>query len=274
MPDIHQTAIVEDGARLGENVRVGAFSMIGPEVVLEDGVTVHSHALVTGRTRVGAGSAIHPFAAIGGAPQDTSYAGEPTSVVIGRNCIVREHATINRGTARGKGVTTVGDNCFLMIGAHVAHDCLVGDHVVMVNSATLGGHVEIGERAILGGLSAVQQRCRIGAHAFIGGLTGVATDVIPYAMAIGERAKLGGLNIIGLKRRGFDRATIHALRAAYQAIFNGDGGRAERIDAVAREYADVPPVMTIVDFVRSGGDRPLCAPRERRLTDAQIAADA
>ena len=149
-----------------------------------------------------------------------------------------------------------------MLGAHVAHDCVVGDHVVMVNSATLGGHVEIGERAILGGLSAIQQHCRVGAHAFIGGLSGVVTDIIPFASAIGQRAELGGLNIVGLKRRGFDRPTIHALRAAYQAIFNGEGARADRVNRVADQYPEVPAVMMIVDFIRQGGDRPLCSPRD------------
>jgi UDP-N-acetylglucosamine acyltransferase len=261
MADIHQTAIVEDGARIGANVRIGPFSIIERDVVLEDGVVVHSHVLIGGRTTIGAGTAIFPFAAIGGPPQDTSYRGEPTSVVIGPGCIIREHVTVNRGTARGRGETRIGANCFLMIGSHIAHDCLVGDRAVLVNNATLGGHVEIGEHAILGGLAAVQQHCRIGAHAFIGGLSGINTDVIPFASAIGERAELGGLNVVGLKRRGFDRATIHALRAAYQAIFNGHGTRAERVERVAEKYPDVAPVMIVVDFIRKGGDRPLCSPR-------------
>jgi UDP-N-acetylglucosamine acyltransferase len=261
MNAIHSTAIVEDGARLGENVRIGAFSTIGPDVVLGDGVIVHSHAVVTGRTQIGAGSQIHAFAAIGGPPQDTGYRDEPTSVVIGPNCIIREHVTVHRGTPRGKKQTTIGSDCFLMVGAHVAHDCVLGDHVMLVNSVTLGGHVEIGEHAILGGLAAVQQRTRIGAHAFIGGLTGVANDIIPFAMAIGDRAELGGLNIVGLKRRGFDRPTIHALRAAYQEIFGSERTLAERLEDVATKFASVPAVMQIVDFIRSGGDRPLCKPR-------------
>ena len=249
MGDIHKSAIVEDGARIGAGVRIGAYSIIERDVVLEDNVTIHSHVVVSGHTTIGAGSTLYPFAAIGGPPQDTSYKGEPTTVVIGPNCIIREHATVNRGTARGRGETRVGANCFLMIASHIAHDCLVGDRVVLVNNATLGG------------LAAIQQYCRIGAHAFIGGLSGVNSDVIPFASAIGERAELGGLNLVGLKRRGFDRPTIHALRAAYQAIFNGGGTRAERLERVAEKYPDVPPVMMVVDFIRKSGDRPLCTPR-------------
>jgi UDP-N-acetylglucosamine acyltransferase len=150
----------------------------------------------------------------------------------------------------------------LMVASHVAHDCVVGDHVVLVNQATIGGHCEVGSYAILGGLAAVLQRTRIGAHAFISGLTGVAADVIPFASAVGTRAELAGLNIVGLKRRGFDRPTIHALRAAYQEIFNREGTRAQRLDRIAEEYGKFPSVMAIVEFVRASGDRPLCAPRD------------
>jgi UDP-N-acetylglucosamine acyltransferase len=269
MSEVHPTAIVEDGARLGENVRIGAFSLVGPEVVLHDGVVVHPHAIVTGRTEVGERTEIMSFATIGGSPQDTSYKNEPTSVVIGPDCVFHEYSTVHRGTKRGRGVTTVGSHCYFMLGAHVAHDCVVSDHVLMVNNATLGGHVTIGEHAILGGLSAVQQYCRVGAHAFLGGLSAAVTDVIPFASAIGQRAELGGLNIVGLKRRGFDRKAIHALRAAYQAIFWGPGTLAARVEAVAAEYATVPAVMSVVDFIREGKDRPLCRPRRRRAASAE-----
>ncbi len=262
MAKIHPTAIVVDGARIAANVTVGPFSIIGPDAELEEGVIVHSHVLIDGHARIGARTVIFPFTAIGGPPQDTSYRDEPTSVEIGPDCIIREQVTVHRGTGRGRGKTTIGKHCFLMIGAHVAHDCVVGDDVVMVNNATLGGHVEIGEHAILGGLSAIQQHCRVGAHAFIGGVSGVTMDVIPFVSAIGQRAEIGGLNVVGLKRRGFDRPTIHALRAAYKAVFTGEGTRAERVDRVAEKYADVPAVMMIVDFIRAGGDRPLCMPRD------------
>lgn len=262
MSQVHPTAIVEAGAKVGKGVRIGPFSHIGADAVIEDGVVIHSHVMITGRTRIGAGTQIFSFAAVGGPPQDISYRDEPTSVVIGPKCIIREHATVHRGTARSRKVTTVGAECMLMVASHVAHDCVVGDHVVLVNQATIGGHCEIGSHTILGGLSAVLQRTRIGAHAFISGLTGVAVDVIPFASAIGARAELAGLNIVGLKRRGFDRPTIHALRATYQEIFGREGTRAQRLDRIEKEYGNIPAVMTIIDFVRAGGDRPLCAPRD------------
>ena len=262
MPDIHPTAIVAEGARIGAKATIGPYVTIGPDVVIGEGVTVHSHVVIDGHTKIGARTQIFPFAAIGSPPQDTSYKGEPTKVEIGKDCLIREQVTINRGTKAGRGKTSIGDRCFLMISSHVAHDCQVGDDVVLVNSATLGGHVEIGDFAILGGLSAVQQHCRVGAHAFIGGLTGVNADVIPLVSAVGERAEIGGLNIVGLKRRGFDRPTIHALRAAYKAVFDGGGTRAERVKRVAEKYSDVPPVTMILDFIRAGGDRPLCLPRD------------
>ena len=232
---VHPTAIVEDGAVLGDGVRVGAYSMIGPDAVLEAGVALGPHVVVSGRTTIGA------------------------------NCIIREHVTIHRGTARGRSRTDIGSDCFLMVGAHVAHDCQVGNHVILVNSATLGGHVEIGEYAIISGLVAVQQRQRVGAHAFIGGLSGVMRDVIPFAMAIGERAQLGGLNVVGLKRRGFDRPTIHALRAAYRMVFFGDDSFEERVERTAEEFAEIEPVMQMVEFIRTAGKNGLCTPRDQEL---------
>lgn len=260
--EIHPTAVVEDGAVLGRNVRIGAFAMVGREVVLEDDVILHRHAVVEGRTKIGAGTEIFPFAVLGGAPQDLSYRGEDTAVEIGPNCIIREHATIHRGTARGHGLTKIGARCFLMIGAHVAHDCEVGDNVILVNNVSLGGHSKVGDFAIFSGTSGTQQWARVGAHAFIGALTVVVTDVIPFATALGNRAELAGLNIIGLKRRGFDRPTIHSLRNAYQEIFKGAGSLAKRVDEVAEKYAEIPAVMEIVNFIRAGGDRPLCTPRD------------
>lgn len=262
MAEFHPSAIVSDGARIGKNVAIGAFCVIGPDAEIEDGAVLHSHVVVDGHIRIGAGTEIFPFAVVGGPPQDISYRGEPTSVEIGSNCVIREHVTVHRGTVRGAGRTKIGNNCLLMVGAHVAHDCEIGNHVVLVNNVGLAGHVAIGDHAILSGLTGVQQHTRIGAHAFIGALSLVAADVIPFAAAVGSRAELAGLNIVGLKRRGFDRPTIHALRAAYQAIFNGVGTLAERVETVAIDFADIPPVMAIVDFIRAGGERPLCKPRE------------
>ena len=260
--DIHPTAIVDDKARLGDGTEIGPYAIIGPDVVLGARTRIASHARITGRTEIGDDTTVYSFACIGEAPQDTSYKGEPSTVRIGSNCIIREHVTIHRGTQRGRMNTEIGDYCFLMVGSHVAHDCVLGHHVTMVNGATIGGLVEIGDYATLGGLAAVQQRLRVGAYSFVGGLTGVNAEIIPFAIAVGDRAELGGLNIVGLKRRGFDRPTIHALRASYREIFFGRGTLDERVERAAERFADVAPVMTIIDFVRKGGKRPLCTPRE------------
>jgi UDP-N-acetylglucosamine acyltransferase len=260
--EIHPSAIAEDGARIGDNVRIGPFCVIGSEAEIADDVVLDSHVVIDGRTRIGAGTRIFPHAVIGAQPQDISYRGDTTTVEVGSNCIIREHVTIHRGTPHGRGITKVGDDCYLMVGAHIAHDCEIGNHVVIVNNVALAGHVTIGNHAILSGLTGVHQRTRIGAHAFIGGMSSIVADVIPFAAASGNRAELAGLNIVGLKRRGFDRPTIHALRAAYQAIFNGVGTLQERVDTVAVDFADVPQVMEIVEFIQAGGDRPLTRPRE------------
>lgn len=260
--EVHPSAIIENGARIGGNVTIGAFCLVGRDVEIADDAVLQSHVVIEGRARIGAGTRIFPHAVIGAPPQDISYRGEVTSVEIGANCIIREHVTVNRGTAHGRGVTLVGDDCYLMVGAHIAHDCQIGNHVVIVNGVALAGHVAIGDHAIISGLTGVHQRTRIGAHAFIGGMSSIVADVIPFAAASGNRAELAGLNIVGLKRRGFDRPTIHALRAAYQAIFNGVGTLQERVDTVSVDFSDVAPVMEIVDFVRAGGDRPLTRPRE------------
>jgi UDP-N-acetylglucosamine acyltransferase len=262
MTEIHPTAIVDKGFQAGSGVRIGPYCIVGPNVVLGDDVELRSHVIVTGRTTIGAGTVVYPFATIGEAPQDMSYRDEPTELVIGERCTIHEYATLHRGTIKGRGRTTVGNDCFLMVSAHVAHDCVVGNNVVLTNCATLGGHVEVGEYAILGGLSAVQQRCRIGAHSFIGGLTAATADVIPFGMAVGHRAELHGLNLVGLKRRGFDRTTIHALRGAYRLIFFENGSREERLAEAASEYPNIPAVQTLIDFIRASGNNPLCLPRE------------
>lgn len=262
MSEIHPTAIVSDGAGIGSEVRIGAFSIVGPDVVIEDGAVLHEHVVIEGKTRIGAGTELYPFAVVGGPPQDTSYRGEATAVDIGSNCVIREHATVHRGTAGGRGLTRIGNDCMLMVGSHVAHDCDVGNSVILVNNVSLGGHVFVGDHAILSGMAGAQQRSRIGPHSFVGALSIVVADVIPFATAIGPRAELAGLNIVGLKRRGYDRPTIHALRAAYQAIFNGAETLAARVELAAVDFAHVPEVMMIVDFIRAGGDRPLCKPRE------------
>jgi UDP-N-acetylglucosamine acyltransferase len=259
--DIHPTAVVEPSARLGQDVQIGAYAVIGGEVVLGDGVNIHPHVVVGGRTKIGAGTEIFPFASIGLQPQDLKYHGEPSRLVIGARNMIREHVTINPGTEGGGMVTSVGDDCLFMVGAHVAHDCQVADNVILANNATLAGHVTVGTFAILGGLSAVHQFARIGDHAIVGGMTGVEHDVIPYGSVKGNRARLAGLNVIGIRRRGFTREQIDGLRRAYKALFGPVGTLQERLDAVAEAESGEAAVMEIVNFIRADSSRSICQPR-------------
>lgn len=260
--DIHPTAIVDPKARLGDGVTVGPFCTVGPDVELGDGVTLVSHVVVAGRTRVGSGTTIHPFASIGSPPQDLKFKGEPSELVIGRRNAIREHVTMNPGTEGGGMLTQVGDDCLFMMGSHVAHDCMIADHVILVNNATLGGHVHIDEWAIVGGLSAVHQFVRIGKHAMIGGCSGIENDVIPYGSVMGNRARLHGLNIVGLKRRNFSREQIQDLRKAYRLIFAEEGTLAERLEDVAELFKDNEAVMDIVNFARAESQRSICQPHQ------------
>lgn len=261
MAYIHPTAVVEPGARLAETARIGPYCVVGSEVELQDGVELISHVVAAGRTVVGAETRVFPFASIGHQPQDLKYQGEKSRLEIGRRNIVREHVTMNPGTAGGGMLTRVGDGCLFMVGAHVAHDCRLGDNVIMANNATLAGHVAIGDFAILGGLSAVHQFVRVGKHAMIGGVTGVERDVIPYGQVVGDRARLVGLNIVGMQRRGFSRDQVQALRTAYQMLFGEAGTLAERVDEVARQFVDVEAVRDIVEFIRADSQRGLCRPQ-------------
>jgi UDP-N-acetylglucosamine acyltransferase len=216
--------------------------------------------VIDGRTTVGSGCKIFPFASLGLAPQDIRYADEPSALTIGPNTLIREHVTVHRGTATGHLATHVGANCFLMIGAHIAHDCDIGDNVTLVNGVTLGGHVSVGDGAIIGGLSAVHQFVRIGACSFVGGMSGVAADLIPYGMALGNRANLNGLNIVGLKRKGFHREQIHELRKAYRMLFATEGTLKERLEDVESMFSENPLAKQIIDFIKSGSDRSFCVP--------------
>ncbi len=260
MTDIHSTALIGDGAEIGKDVKIGPYCTIGSNVRLDDGVELVSHVVVDGITSVGANTKIFPFASIGTQPQDLKYGGESSRLEIGCNNVIREQVTMNPGTEQGGMLTSVGNNCLFMVGAHVAHDCQVADHVILVNNATLGGHVKIDEWAILGGLSAVHQFVRIGRHAMIGGMSGIESDVIPYGSVIGNRARLQGLNVVGLKRRNFDRETIHALRNSYRLLFAPEGTMAERLEDVAQMMKDIEPVMEIVDFIRADSSRAICQP--------------
>lgn len=264
MADIHPTAIVDPGASLGAQVTIGPYSCVGPEVTLGKNITLISHVVIAGRTSIGDGTRIFPFASIGHQPQDLKYNGEPSILEIGADNTIREYVTMNPGTEGGGMVTRVGDHCLFMVGAHVAHDSRIGNHVIMANNATIGGHVEIGDYAILGGLSAVQQYVRIGRHAMIGGMSGVEQDVIPYGSVMGDRAHLSGLNIIGLKRHGISREDIHALRNAYRLLFAQEGTMAERLEDVADMFKDNVAVMEIIDFIQSESQRAVCQPKVER----------
>jgi UDP-N-acetylglucosamine acyltransferase len=262
MAEIHPTAIVDSGAKVAASARIGPYCIVGAKVELGEEVELLSHVVVVGRTSIGAGTRIFPFASIGHQPQDLKYRGEDSALVIGRRNIIREYVTMNPGTTGGGMVTRIGDNCLFMTHVHVGHDCIIGNNVILANNATLAGHVVVGDFAAFGGISAAQQFTRIGQHAYVGGMTGVERDVIPCGMVIGDRARLVGLNIVGLQRRGFSREDIQALRGAYQMLFeNGTGTLAQRVDAVADRYGEVKPVCDIVDFIRADNARGLVQPK-------------
>jgi UDP-N-acetylglucosamine acyltransferase len=258
---IHPTAVVDPAARLGTDVSIGPFCVVGPHVELGDGVRLVSHVVVDGRTQVGAGTVVYPFASIGQPPQDLKFKGEPSQLVIGRGNTIREYVTMNIGTEGGGMVTRVGDNGLFMAGVHVAHDCQLGNHVIMANNATLAGHVVVGDHAFFGGLSAVHQFVRIGAHAMIGGMAGVEADVIPFGLVKGDRAFLAGLNLVGLERRGFAREEVNALRAAFKTIFGPGDTMAERIRAAGEAHADSPLVADLIAFLAERSSRPVTLPR-------------
>ena len=270
MPEtlIHPTAIVEPGAVLGNGVQIGPYCVVGPKVTLGDDVVLHSHVVIAGQTRIGARTQIYPFASLGHPPQDLKYRGEPNELTIGVDCLIREGVTMNPGTAGGGLLTSVGDRCVFLTQAHVAHDCRIGNNVVFSNNVMLAGHCAVGDFVILGGGCGIHQHVRIGAHAFVGGLSAIENDLIPYGIAIGNRAHLAGLNIVGLKRRNFDREQIHTLRRAYRLLFANEGTLKERVEDVAIEFAEHPLVHEILDFIRVGGDRALLTPDASASRDA------
>ena len=264
MVAIHPTAIIEDGAKLDDSVVIGPYCTVSAGADLGPGVVLESHVVIGGRTAIGPNTRIYSFAAIGNSPQDTKYAGEASELIIGANNVIREHVTMHPGTAGGGMVTRIGNNCQFLVGAHVAHDCHVHNHVILVNNVMLGGHVEVHDHAIIGGMSAVHQFARIGKHSFVGGMSGVENDVIPYGTVVGNRAHLSGLNIVGLKRRGFSREDIHSLRNAYRLLFAEEGTLQERLEDVSTMFADNVLVMDIVAFIRAGHSRALCLPKQVR----------
>jgi UDP-N-acetylglucosamine acyltransferase len=266
-PLIHPTAIVADGARLGADVRIGPYCIIGSNVTLGDKVELVSHAVVEGNTSIGPGTRIFPFASVGHQPQDLKFHGENSRLEIGANCTIRESVTINPGTENGGMVTRIGNNCLIMANAHVAHDAILGNNVIMANYVGVAGHVQVGDNVIFGGTCVIHQFTRIGAHAFIGAQSMVDGDVIPYGMAVGNRATLTGLNLVGLKRRGFEREAIHRLRAAYRQIFASEGTLRERVEDAAEIFSQDALVQDVVRFIADAQDRPILLPRNGHATE-------
>jgi len=257
--DIHPSAVVEPGAVIGPDCRVGAFALIGPEVTLSAGVEIKSHAVITGKTNIGPETVVFSFAVVGEIPQDLKFGGEETRLDIGARNRIREHVTINLGTKGGGGVTRIGDDCLLMAGCHVAHDALIGNRVILVNSAAVAGHCVIEDDVIVGGLSGVHQWVRIGRGAIIGAVTMVTNDVIPFGLVQADRGRLDGLNLVGLKRRGVARSDITALRAAYQMLAQGEGTFHDRAKRLGEE-TESDYVRQIVDFVLGDSDRSFLTP--------------
>jgi UDP-N-acetylglucosamine acyltransferase len=267
MSSIDPLARVAAGAAIGQNVTIGPFCTIGPNVVIGDGCRLVSHVNVTGHTTIGPRTVVYPFASLGTPPQSFGYRGGPTKLVIGADCDIREHVTMNTGTEDGGGITQVGDGGFFMVASHVGHDCKVGSKVVFANNATLGGHVEVGDYAVFGGAANVRQHVRIGQGAMVAGVSAVRGDVIPFATAHGSLATLVGLNVVGMRRRGLSKSDILRVRRAYRALFFGPGEFRTRLEQVAADYAGDPLVGQIVDFIRAG-KRPLTIPSKRNEADA------
>jgi UDP-N-acetylglucosamine acyltransferase len=248
---IHHTAIVAEGARIGEGCHIGPFSIVGNNVELGDGVRLDSHVVVEGTTKIGAGTHIFPFVSIGLAPQDLKYGGETTATEIGSGNQIREFVTIHRGTAGGGGLTKIGDNNLFMAQAHVAHDCQLGSDIIMANAATLAGHVEIADRANVGAYSGVHQFCRVGLEAFVGGYSVVVKDAPPFAIIQGNHAKCYGLNRVGMKRRGYSKDTIEKLHRAYHLILSAKLNTTQALEKIREEISDCKEVDLLVEFYES-----------------------
>jgi UDP-N-acetylglucosamine acyltransferase len=262
MSMIDSTARIEDGAVIGEGVSIGPYCVVGADVTIEAECRLVSHVHVAGHTRIGAGCTVYPFASLGGPPQDIGYRDEPTRLEIGERCTIRESVTMNLGTVKGGGVTTVGARGFFMAYSHVGHDCIVGNDVIFANSATLGGHCEIGDFVYIGGLSAVHQFARIGPQAMIGGVSGLRGDVIPYGFVNGQFAHLEGLNMVGMRRRKFSHARRQLMRSFYNDLFHAPGVFSERLARVQPRAAEDPAIAEILAFIGDGKKRALCKPSE------------
>ena len=256
---INKTAIVDKNAQIHPSVKIGPYSVIGPNVEIGEDVIIHSHVNISGNTKIGKKNIIYPFASIGNDPQDLKYNGEKTLLEIGDNNKFREYVTVNPGTVGGGGLTKIGNNCLFMISSHIAHDCNVGDHVIIANNVPLGGHVKIEDNVVIGGNSAVQQFTRIGKMAMIGGMTGVLHDVIPYGLSIGNRNSLQGLNLIGLRRAKFENKDILGLSEAYKQIFATKNIN-ENISKLNGSFQENPLVKNVIDFITKDKKRSICTP--------------
>jgi UDP-N-acetylglucosamine acyltransferase len=258
---IHPSAIIDKSAEIGRNVTIGPFCSIGAEVKIADYTTLKSHVAIDGNTRIGRNTTIYSFASIGGSPQDLKYTGEKSELVIGENNVIREYVTIHPGTKQGGMITQIGDDCLFMVGSHVAHDCKIGNHVILANYVSLAGHVHIGDYAIIGGLSAVLQYVRIGNHAMIGGMSGVDKDVIPFGLAKSERATLAGLNLVGMKRRGFDLRQTLECAAAIEDLFGSSETFDKRLRSTIAKYPENPILKQIIQFIEQDRSRSYCTPK-------------
>jgi UDP-N-acetylglucosamine acyltransferase len=265
---IDPTARIGAGAVIGKDVSIGPYCVVGPQVVIGDGCRLVGHVHLTGHTTIGPRTVLYPFCSLGTPPQSIKYRGGPTRLAVGADCDIREGVTINTGTEDSRGITEVGDRCFLMVGSHVAHDCKVGSDVIFANNVVLGGHVTTGDFVVFGGQAAVRQFVRIGEGAMIVGLSGVRADVIPFGLVQGPLAQLIGLNVVGMRRRGFPKATIQLLRQAYEAMFFGAGTFRERVDAVAASNGDDALVAKVIAFIRAGS-QPLTMAVRRALVDQE-----
>jgi len=248
---IHPSAVISPQAQIGKGCCIGPYTVIGDEVVLGDRVTVDSHCVIDGRTQIGDESHIYPFVSIGLPPQDLKFAGEQTETIIGSRTRIREFVTIHRGTKGGGGITKIGDECFLMAQAHVAHDCLIGNNVIMANAATLAGHVTVFDSANIGAYSGVHQFCRVGREAYVGGYSVVVKDALPFALTVGNHAKCYGLNKVGVRRRGYSRETIDALHHAFHLLLSAKLNTTQAIERIREEIKAVPEVDEVVRFVES-----------------------
>jgi len=257
--EIHPSSVVEDGAQLGKGTKIGPFCHVGPNAKLGEGVQLLSHVSLQGDTTIGARTRLFPFSSVGNEPQDLKYNNEPVSLEIGEDCTIREAVTINPGTEGGGSITRIGNRCTFLASSHVAHDCIVGNNVIFSNNVMLAGHCEVGDHVILGGGAAAHQFSRIGHHAFIGGLSGTEGDVIPYGMVIGARGGLSGLNLVGMKRSGIPRESIHAVRGAYKEIFQGGEPVQDATERLLKTATD-EHLIDMLDFIRKSETRLLCPP--------------